>query len=34
MLLENKNVAAFMVSDLANAMTGTALNVTCGTTRD
>ncbi|MEP7108626.1 MAG: SDR family oxidoreductase, partial [Ferruginibacter sp.] len=31
---EIANVAAFMVSDLASGMTGTAVNVSCGTTRD
>jgi 3-oxoacyl-[acyl-carrier protein] reductase len=34
MMSEIANVAAFAVSDQASGMTGTALNVTCGTTRD
>jgi 3-oxoacyl-[acyl-carrier protein] reductase len=34
LMSEIANVAAFVVSDRASGMTGTALNVTCGTTRD
>jgi len=34
LMSEIANVAAFAVSDHASGMTGTALNVTCGTTRD
>lgn len=34
LMSEIANVAAFAVSDQASGMTGTALNVTCGTTRD